>query len=97
MRILQSVRFSYDPAKRNENLKKHNLDFEDAKQVIEGPETVTFEDKRFEYDEPRFITIGLLRGQIVVIVTTETEDHIRVISMRRATKNEQAIYYRYVR
>lgn len=48
------------------NLKKHGYDFEDAPQVIESDHTVTFEDRRFAYDEQRFITLGMLRGEVVV-------------------------------
>jgi uncharacterized DUF497 family protein len=87
------MRYSYDPLKKSSNLKKHGLDFDDARQVIENGETVTFEDRRFDYDEQRFITMGLLRGVVVVIVTAETDTEIRIISMRKAEKNEQKIYH----
>ena len=63
-------------------------------QVIESGATVTFEDRRFDYGEPRFITLELLRGTVVVIATAETEEEIRVISVRRAQRNEEEIYYR---
>jgi uncharacterized protein len=75
--------------------KKHGLDFNDAPAVIESGQTVTFEDRRFDYGEERFMTLGSLAGQIVVIVTSETEDDIRIISMRKATRHEQAIFYQY--
>jgi hypothetical protein len=54
------------------------------------------EDRRFDYGEPRFITLGLLNGEVVVVVTTETDQDIRVISMQKAKPNEQAIYFRNV-
>jgi len=63
------MRYTYDPKKQAANLKKHGYDFEDAPQVIESGRTVTFEDRRFGYDEPRFITLGLLRADVVVIAT----------------------------
>ena len=87
------MRYSYDPAKKKSNLIKHGLDFDEAKRVIESGNTVTFEDNRYDYDEPRFITLGNLDGSIVVIVTTETDSEIRIISMRKADKNEQKIYF----
>jgi uncharacterized protein len=86
------VRYSFDPVKRASNLKKHGFDLADASTVIESGLTVTFEDRRFDYDEGRFVTLGPLGGTLVVIVTTETEDHIRIISMRKADRHEQAIY-----
>ena len=87
------VRYTYDAKKRAANLKKHGYDFNDAPQVIEGAATVTFEDRRFDYDEQRFITLGVLRGSVVVIATAETDEEIRVISMRRAERHEEKIYH----
>jgi uncharacterized DUF497 family protein len=88
------MRYTYDPKKRAANLKKHGYDFEDAPQVIESDRTVTFEDRRHDYGEQRFITLGMLREEVVVIATAETDHEIRVISMRKAERNEQEIYYR---
>ena len=87
------MQYSYDKNKKALNLAKHGLDFDDAKLVIESNKTVTYEDDRFDYGEQRFITIGLLQNALVAIVTRETEKEIRIISMRKADKNEQAIYY----
>lgn len=86
------VRYSFDPAKRASNLKKHGLDLADAAKVIESGQTVTFEDRRFDYGEERFVTLGPLHGVLVAVVTAETEDQIRVISMRKANRHEQGIY-----
>ena len=87
------MQYSYGKNKKALNLAKHGLDFDDAKLVIESNKTVTYEDDRFDYGEQRFITIGLLQNALVAIVTSETEKEIRIISMRKADKNEQAIYY----
>ena len=86
------VRCSFDPAKRASNLKKHGFDLSDAQKVIESGQTVTFEDRRFDYSEERFVTLGPLGESLVAIVTAETEDRIRIISMRKADRHEQAIY-----
>ena len=88
------MRYVYDPAKKAANLRKHGLDFDDASKVIESDANVTFEDRRFDYGEQRFITLGLLDANVVVVVTTETDEEIRVISMRKAEQNEQEIYFR---
>lgn len=87
------MRYTYDPKKRAANLTKHGYDFDDAPQLIESGRTVTFEDRRFDYNEQRFITLGVLREDVVVITTAETDEEIRVISMRKAERNEQEIYY----
>lgn len=86
------MRFSWDEAKRKSNLSKHRLDFVDAEDVFSGV-MFTFEDNRFDYGEQRFITIGIHNNSIVVIAHTETHEEIRIISMRKATKNEQKIYF----
>lgn len=88
------MRYAHDARKRTANLKKHGFDFADAPQVIESDRTVTFEDRRFDYGEQRFITLGMLRGVVVIVATAETDEEIRVISMRRAEPNEEEIYYR---
>lgn len=86
------MRYSFDPVKRASNVKKHGLDLADAYKVIESGQTVTFEDRRFDYGEERFVTLGPLGDTLVVIVTAENDDHIRIISMRKADRHEQGIY-----
>ncbi len=86
------MRYSFDATKRAHNLKKHGLDLADAPQVIESGQTVTFEDRRFDYGETRFITLGPLGDLLVAIVTAEVEDDVRIISMRKADRHEQGIY-----
>lgn len=87
------MKFTWDENKRLENLKKHQLDFTDAEKVLSGPYRL-FEDNRFEYDEQRWIALGLLHVVVVVIVHTETETEIRIISMRKASRNEQELYFK---
>jgi uncharacterized protein len=86
------MKFEWDEEKRQSNFRKHRLDFSDAAMVFAGA-IFTFEDSRFEYGEDRYITLGLLDGATVVIAHTEREDVVRVISMRKATKNEQRLYF----
>lgn len=86
------MRFSWSEVKRQANLTDHGLDFVDAPGVFDGV-TYTFEDDRFDYGEQRFVTLGLLDGMVVSIVHTESPRFIRIISFRKATKREQAIYF----
>ena len=88
------MRFEWDERKREENLRVHGYDFDDAHEVFQGP-TATFEDDRFEYGESRYVTLGLLRGCVVSIAHTEAKS-VRVISLRRASRNEQAAFFRQV-
>ena len=84
------MRFTWSEAKRRANLETHGFDFLDAPEVFQGP-TFTFEDDRFDYGEQRFVTLGFLSGVLISIVHTETPDRIRIISFRKATKQEHAI------
>lgn len=86
------MKITWDERKRKKTLAERALDFAEAAEVFAGP-TFTFEDERFEYEEKRFVTLGLLGGHVVVLVHTETEKEIRIISMRRGTKDEQEVYF----
>ena len=86
------MEFTWDESKRKSNLLTHGLDFIDARAVFSGA-TFVFEDDLLSYGEQRFITLGMIRGVVVVIAHTERNDRIRIISMRKATRNEQKIYF----
>lgn len=86
------MRFSWHEPKRQTTLTKRGLDFAQAEQVFAGS-TFTFEDNRKDYGEQHWVTLGLLREKVVVIVHTESEEAIRIISMREATKNEQILFF----
>ena len=86
------MRFTWHESKRQTTLSRRGLDFADAELVFAGP-AFTFEDDRENYGEQRWVTLGLLRDKVVVIVHTETEDEIRVISMREADRDEQNLFF----
>ena len=86
------MRYEWDEAKRRSNIQKHGIDFLGIDRFFVG-RTVTIPDDRFDYEEVRFITLGTLSGRVVVIAHTETPEVIRIISVRKATKNEQASYF----
>ena len=83
--------YEWDEAKQRDNLVKHGLSFEDASLVFAG-RCVPFEDKRCDYGEERFITLGQLEGRVVVIAHTARGKRTRIISMRKANSREQKIY-----
>lgn len=86
------MEFEWDENKRKTNLRTHGIDFKGIDSVFNGY-TLTIEDTRFEYGEQRFLTLGVLNGRVVVIVHTEREETIRIISIRKATKHEQSRYF----
>ena len=87
------MEFQWDEAKRKSNLHNHGIDFVGIEQVFDG-ETVTILDDRFDYGEERFGTFGLLDGRVVAVAHTETNEIIRIISVRKATKDEESSYFK---
>jgi uncharacterized protein len=84
--------FVWDEAKRRLNLRKHGIDFADAEKIFQGV-TFTAEDTSEDYDEQRFLTLGLLEDQVVSVAHTEQGEEIRIISIRKATKHEARYYF----
>lgn len=87
-----SVKFEWDEAKRKANIQRHGIDFRGTEKVFDGY-TVTVLDDRFDYGERRFVTLGLLEARVVAVVHTEDDERIRIISVRKATSNEQKSYF----
>jgi len=85
--------FEWDEAKRESNLHKHGVDFADLEPLFQG-ETATVLDDRFDYGGNRFVTLGLINGVALVVVHTETDDTIRIISARKATSYEEESYFK---
>ena len=83
--------YEWDEAKSRANLEKHGLAFEDAEEVFEG-DVITVVDQRKDYGEPRFATLGALRGRVVFVAHTVRANTVRIISMRKANEREQKIY-----
>lgn len=85
------MKVEFDAAKRAETLEQRGLDMARAGEVLDGA-TLTIEDDRMDYGEPRYITIGFLDERMVVLVWTPRGDVHRIISMRKANDREKAIY-----
>ncbi|MCB9432788.1 MAG: BrnT family toxin [Ardenticatenaceae bacterium] len=88
------MEFEWDEAKRQRNRTAHGIDFADVIQIFDGY-TITTEDKRFDYGEIRYLTLGMMRNFVVVLVvhTDRESNKIRIISARKATKHEQKRYF----
>ncbi len=82
------MKITFDQMKRYATLKERGLDFADAGLVFEGP-TLDRRDDRFDYPEPRYVTVGLLRGRMVIVVWTPAAGGRRIISMRKANDKEK--------
>ena len=88
--------FDWDEKKRKANLQRHGLDFRDAETIFEN-ETLLLIDDRFDYGEIRYVTFGMLWNIVVALVYTEADETIRIISLRRATPNEEKEYFKGIR
>lgn len=82
--------FEYDPDKSAANLVKHGIDFERAQALWDDPWLLEV-PARTE-DEPRFLSIGKIEGRHWVAVWTPRGETVRIISVRRARKEEVAYY-----
>ena len=89
--------FSWDDAKSATNLRKHGVRFEVAKRVFDDPLHVTRQD-RMEGGELRWQTVGMVGGVALLLVAhtwremESGQEHIRIISARRATRLERKVY-----
>jgi uncharacterized DUF497 family protein len=82
----------WDSAKAEANHRKHGVRFPDAELVLYDPMALTMEDPYAE-DENRFVSLGRdATGRVTVVVYTYRDNHIRLISARRATRQEQRVY-----
>ena len=86
------MEFEWDEDKRLTNIKNHGIDFIDVSEVFDG-DVFTIEDDRYSYGEQRFVTFGLLKSLVVAVVNTDRGELIRIISIRKATKNEYRSYF----
>ena len=92
--------FEWDPAKARQNLRKHRVAFDRAATIFLDPRAISEPDEEESKDEDRWITLGLDRtGVLLVVCHTFREEkrnsaRIRLISARKASKNEAAYYER---
>ncbi len=91
------MRFIWNEAKAEANLRKHGIRFEEAALVFDDPFHLTEQD-RVEGGEYRWQTTGQIFGVIIVVVAhtfepaNEADETIRIISARRATPRERKHY-----
>lgn len=88
-----NVEYEWDGEKAAANLKKHGVAFEEARTVFEDPLADVVPDLAHSEDESRFIGLGMSSaGRLLVVVFTERENRIRIISAREATPKERKHY-----
>ena len=84
--------YEWDEPKNWANFEKHGIDFNEARQIFSGP--IKLKDYlRRDYGEPRTIAYGLLEGRVIAVVYTWRDNKRRIISARRARRDERRDYY----
>ena len=89
------MRFEWDSGKARENLRKHGVSFEEAQTAFSDDHAVLIADPDHSTEEDRFILLGLsstLRVVTVVHCYRASDEVIRLISARKATRSERAQY-----
>ncbi len=85
--------FEWDHKKAEINIEKHGVSFKEASTAFGDSLSLTIADPLHSIDEARSILIGMsYNNRLLVVVHTETNDTIRIISARKATKKERKYY-----
>ena len=88
------IEFNWDPAKAASNFRKHGVSFEEARSVFYDEFAIQFYDERQSFDEERFLMLGMSSGAHLLLGCHCERDGgvVRIISARKATKQESSFY-----
>jgi uncharacterized DUF497 family protein len=86
------MNITWDPAKNRENQRKHGISFDDPKAVFQDPDRIEVLDDR-DYGEERWLAIGTMGKIVALVVYTERNSGIRLISARKADPDDTADCY----
>ncbi len=92
---METIRFEWDENKNTINKRKHRISFEEAQTVFYDAEALVIPDPEHSQDEERFIILGMSRQAKLLVVChcyRASETVIRIISARKATRNEAGQY-----
>ena len=91
---MSQIRFEWDPRKARSNEKKHGVSFEEAQSVFFDEQALFLEDPQPLHEGERFILLGVSASPrlLVVVRAVREGDVIRIISARKATRQETREY-----
>ena len=90
---METPEFEWDDEKAISNLKKHGVSFEEGATIFNDPLIASISDPDHSKEEERYVSIGIsVQGRLLVVVHTEREERIRLISCRKATGTERKAY-----
>jgi uncharacterized protein len=86
------MEFEWNQNKAELNFEKHDISFQEAATVFNDPLSLNFPDFDHSIGESRYVIIGISRfGQLRVVAHTERGENIRIISSRKATRQERKL------
>ena len=94
---MNAIRFTWDPAKARANARKHGVAFEEAQTVFSDEGALLIDDPDHSADENRFVIVGFSSHARLLTVChcyPESQEVIRIISARKATRTESGQYIR---
>ena len=87
------MQFEWDPEKDRRNQARHGVSFDEASTVFGDPFAITIDDPNHSTDEHRLLTTGNAEGQrLIIVVHTDRDDRICLISAREVTAAERQHY-----
>ena len=93
---MKTLEFEWDRKKETANIKKHGVSFKEAQSAFYDEGAIQFYDPDHSDEEDRFILLGLsLKPQVLVVCHCfrESETVVRIISARKADKDEEQAYW----
>jgi uncharacterized DUF497 family protein len=93
LNIVEMPIFEWDENKEKSNFRKHAVSFTEGETVFYDLHSLTIPDPDHSIEEYRFIDIGTSnKNRVLVVIYTERENRIRIISVRKATSAERKMY-----
>jgi uncharacterized protein len=90
---MQDDDFEWDDAKASENLARHGVSFGAASLAFDDAFAVVRGDRRQDYDEERFILLGMVQARLLAVSYTLRGERVRIISARFAEPQERRRYH----
>ena len=93
---MKSLKFEWDKSKESTNVKKHGISFDEARTAFYDENAIQFYDPDHSSEEDRFILLGAshkLNTLVVCHCFREEETRVRIISARKADKDEAKVYW----
>jgi uncharacterized protein len=87
------IKIVWSEKKNRQNIRKHKVDFDEAKSIFDDPLQLSANDFDHSVYEYRFITVGItVRNRLLIVAHTFRDDKIRIITARKPTRRERNDY-----